>query len=327
MLKDSYNRVHDYLRISITGKCNFRCTYCMPYDLPHGFFASSQKMTAEEIDEIVNVFVQLGVKKIRLTGGEPLLRKDAKEIIYRLSKYPVELAITTNGVLIGEYEDVFDKAVIQSVNVSLDTLKREKFFLITKRDSFHLVLKNIYRLLDDGFQVKINVVVMKGVNENELSDFVRWTKNFPLHVRFIEFMPFTGNRWSREKVYSSHEILEDIGTEFSCIRLADEKHSTAKTYKVLGHTGTFGVINTLSSPFCGDCNRMRLTADGKLRNCLFSKSETDLLTALRKGEDIVPLIMQCVKAKNAERGGQFILEYKDMDAARIENRSMVAIGG
>jgi cyclic pyranopterin phosphate synthase len=299
----------------------------MPYELPKGHFFDSSIMSADEIDEIASVFVKLGVKKIRLTGGEPLLRKDAKEIIYRLSKYPVELAITTNGVLIGEFIDVFDKAIIQSVNVSLDTLKREKFSLITQRDSFPIVMKNIYKLLDDGFQVKINVVVIKGVNENELADFVRWTKNFPLHVRFIEFMPFSGNGWTKEKVYSSHEILDDIGTEFSCVRLSDAEHSTSKSYRVPGHMGTFGIINTLSSPFCGDCNRLRLTADGKLRNCLFSKDETDLLHALRKGEDLVPLIMQCVEAKDKKRGGQFMTGYKNVDASLLENRSMIAIGG
>ncbi len=276
MLTDKFDRIHDYLRISLTDKCNLRCSYCNPVDLPKGYFTGLPRMTAEEIDQIVSVFVKEGVKKIRLTGGEPLVRKDAQEIIERISKYPVKLAISTNGVLIDKYIDIFHRAGIRSVNVSLDSLKREKFFAITKRDEFNRILNNIYLLLRHDFHVKINVVVMKGMNDNELNDFVTWTKDFPLHVRFIEFMPFAGNEWSREKVFAYHQMLDQISTQYEFMKLHDSKHDTDKKYSVPGHQGSFAVISTMSQPFCGGCNRMRLTTDGKMKNCLSQKAKNFL---------------------------------------------------
>ena len=327
MLADKFNRVHDYLRISLTDKCNLRCSYCNPVDMPKGYFAGLPRMTAEEIDQIVSVFVIEGVKKIRLTGGEPLVRKDAREIIGRLSKYPVELAISTNGVFIHEYLDTFKQAGIKSVNVSLDSLNREIFFFITKRDEFNRIMDNIHLLLLHDFHVKINVVVMKNINDNELIDFIEWTRDFPLHVRFIEFMPFAGNQWSREKVFSYHEILKLISLNFDFLKLPDEKHDTAKKYFVPNHKGTFAIISTMSEPFCNGCNRMRLTTDGKMKSCLFSKSEVDILGALRNGLDIVPLIKQCVSDKEEFLGGQFTSVSENVDASKINNRSMINIGG
>ncbi|MEO6833575.1 MAG: GTP 3',8-cyclase MoaA [Chitinophagaceae bacterium] len=327
MLVDKFDRVHDYLRISLTDKCNLRCSYCNPVDLPKGYFAGAARMTAEEIDQIVSVFVKEGVRKIRLTGGEPLVRKDAQEIIERLSKYPVELAISTNGVLVEKYIDVFKSAGIKSVNVSLDSLTREKFFAITKRDEFNRILDNIYLLLRHDFRVKINVVVMKGVNENELTDFVALTKHLPLHVRFIEFMPFAGNEWSRERVFSYQEMLDQISSKFDFMKMYDSNHDTDKKYSVPGHDGTFAIISTITQPFCGGCNRMRLTTDGKMKNCLFSKSEMDILGALRNGLDIVPLIKQCVWMKEEKLGGQIKTMDESFDSSKINNRSMINIGG
>lgn len=327
MLTDKFNRVHDYLRISLTDKCNLRCTYCNPIDLPKGYFKGLPRMTAEEIDQIVSVFVKEGVKKIRLTGGEPLVRNDAQEIIERISKYPVELAISTNGVLVDKYIDIFKYAGIQSVNVSLDSLTRDKFFAITKRDEFNRIMDNIYLLLQHDFRVKINVVVMKGVNDDELNDFITWTKHLPVHVRFIEFMPFAGNEWSREKVFSYQEILGHISKEYTFMKLEDAKHDTDKKYFVPGHDGTFAIISTMTQPFCGGCNRMRLTTDGKMKNCLFSKSEMDILGALRKGMDITPLIKQCVWMKDEKLGGQFNTMDEKLDTSKINNRSMIHIGG
>lgn len=327
MLTDKFNRVHDYLRISLTDKCNLRCAYCNPINLPKGYFKGLPRMTAEEIDQIVSVFVKEGVKKIRLTGGEPLVRKDAQEIIERLSKYPVELAISTNGVLVDKYINVLKSAGIKSLNVSLDSLTREKFFAITRRDEFNRILDNIYLLLRHDFRVKINVVVMKGVNDDELNDFIAWTKHLPVHVRFIEFMPFAGNEWSREKVFSYQEMLDHISKEYKFMKLQDAKHDTDKKYFVPGHDGTFAVISTMTQPFCGGCNRMRLTTDGKMKNCLFSKSEMDILSALRKGMDITPLIKQCVWMKEEKLGGQFNTTDEKLDTSKINNRSMIHIGG
>lgn len=327
MLTDKFNRVHDYLRISLTDKCNLRCSYCNPVDMPKGYFAGMPRMTAEEIDHIVSVFVNEGVKKIRFTGGEPLVRKDAGEIIERLSVYPVELAVSTNGFLVNEYLDRFKQAGVKSVNVSLDSLNREVFFSITKRDGFNRIMDNIQLLLKHNFQVKINVVVMRNINDHELVDFVRWTKDWPLHVRFIEFMPFTGNQWTEEKVLSYHEMLQLISSGFDFLKLPDGKHDTSKKYFVPDHKGTFAFISTMSEPFCGGCNRMRLTTDGKMKNCLFSASEVDLLSALRKGQDIIPLIRQCVSDKKESLGGQFTSIYKSMDISKLSNRSMIDIGG
>lgn len=327
MLKDRFGRIHDYLRISITDKCNLRCTYCNPVDLPKGYFSGFNKMTAEEIEKIAAVFVDQGVKKIRLTGGEPLVRKDAKNIIERLSKYPVELAITTNGVFVDEYLDTFKAAGINSVNVSLDSLNRKMFFEITGRDEFERVKQNIDLLLDNGFHVKVNSVIIKGKNEQEIPDFIEWTRNVPVHIRFIEFMPFTGNDWSGRKIFSYQNILELISSHFDFIKLPDEKHETAKKYLVPGNKGTFAVISTMTQPFCGDCNRLRLTTDGKMKNCLFSIKETDLLGALRAEEDIVPLIRQCLFQKEEKMGGQFTTSIENIDASAIHNRSMINIGG
>ena len=327
MLADNYNRVHDYLRISLTDKCNLRCTYCCPVDLPRGYFAGSKKLSADEIDYITSVFVKEGVKKIRLTGGEPLIRKDANEIIERLSKYPVELAITTNGVFVHEFIETFKQAGIHSVNVSLDSLIKEKYFAISQRDEFERVTGNIILLLKNNFHVKVNVVVMKNVNHDEILDFVEWTKNQPVHVRFIEFMPFAGNQWRNEKVFSHKEILELISCKYDFIKLTDEKKDTAKKYFAPKHQGTFAIISTMSEPFCDGCNRMRLTTDGKMKNCLFSKGEVDILGALRNGEDILPLIKKCIGEKEKALGGQFTAVYKNTDSEKIKNRSMINIGG
>ena len=327
MLVDSYNRIHNYLRISLTDKCNLRCTYCNPVDLPRGYFAGASRMTADEIDKITSVFVSEGVKKIRLTGGEPLVRKDVGEIIDRLSKYPVELAITTNGVFVHEFIEIFKKAGIQAVNVSLDSLDKEKNFRITLRDEFDRVTRNISLLLENNFQVKVNVVVMKKVNDDEILNFIEWTKHHPVHVRFIEFMPFADNQWSDAKVFSYKEILDLISSKYHFDKLRNDKNDTAKSYIVPGHRGTFSIISTMSEPFCSSCNRMRLTTDGKLKNCLFSTSEMDLLKALRNGEDILPLIKACVGNKYAALGGQFTNALENTDASKICNRRMIDIGG
>ncbi|HKZ66984.1 MAG TPA: GTP 3',8-cyclase MoaA [Chitinophagaceae bacterium] len=326
MIIDSYNRIHNYLRISLTDNCNLRCFYCMPEE-DYEFTPASRLMQLHEIETLGKIFVGLGVNKIRLTGGEPLVRKDAKEIILALSKLPVKLTLTTNATRLHEFANTLEEANIKSLNISLDTLQPEKFQLVTRRDQFKLVYDNIQLMMSRGFHVKVNMVVMKGLNENELNDFVEWTKHEPVHVRFIEFMPFTGNRWTSNKVFSYHEMLEVITEKYQIIRLQDDKHDTAKGYQVPGHQGTFSVISTMSEPFCGDCNRMRLTADGKLKNCLFSKAETDLLTAFRKGEDVIPLIHQCIRSKAKELGGQFTTDFEHLHAEDINNRSMITIGG
>jgi len=291
------------------------------------FTPASQLMQVNEIRQLAEIFVKEGVKKIRLTGGEPLVRKDAAEIILTLSELPVNLTITTNGTRLHDFVDVLKRANISSINISLDTLQEDRFRLITRREQFNVVMNNIRMMIDNGFHVKVNVVVMKGLNDSEINDFVEWTRNEPVHIRFIEFMPFEGNRWTSNKVFTLQEMLDVIAEKYLFIRLNNEVHDTAKKFSVPGHAGTFAVISTMTENFCGDCNRMRLTADGKLKNCLFSRSETDLLGALRNGKDVVPLIHSNIMRKAKELGGQFSNDFEHIDASEISNRSMITIGG
>lgn len=326
MIVDAHHRIHNYLRISLTDACNFRCFYCMPNEevevTPY-----SKLMSKNEIVSLAKTFIKLGVNKIRLTGGEPLVRKDVAEIIEELSLLNVTLTMTTNGVLIHKYIDVLKKANIQSINVSLDTLNAEKFLLLTKRNQFEQVKNNIELLLQNNFSVKVNVVAMKGINDDEINSFVFWTKDQPIHVRFIEFMPFTANQWHHEKVISYKEILNIVSEKFDFIKLVDDKNDTTKKYKIVGHQGTFSIISTMTAPFCSTCNRIRLTADGKLKNCLFSKTETDLLFALRNNKNIEALIHGNFLNKEKELGGQLLSDFTKVDTSILENRSMISIGG
>jgi cyclic pyranopterin phosphate synthase len=291
------------------------------------FTPASRLMQPDEIEAIAKIFVSQGVNKIRLTGGEPLVRKDAADIIMRLSKLPVNLTITTNGTRLHEFADVLKAAGVKSLNISLDTLNAEKFNLMTRRNQFEKVYENIQLMIKKGFHVKVNMVVIKNLNHDEILDFVRWTKDEPVHVRFIEFMPFTGNKWENEKVFPLQQILETVSAEFDVLPLEKEKHETAKKYIVPGHKGTFAIISTMSAPFCSDCNRMRLTADGKMKNCLFSQTETDLLTPFRNKVDILPLIYQSIKDKKKALGGQFTTDTANIQTDKINNRSMITIGG
>jgi cyclic pyranopterin phosphate synthase len=326
MIIDKFNRVHDYLRISLTDNCNLRCFYCMPEE-EYEFTPASKLMQANEIEALAKIFVAEGVNKIRLTGGEPLVRKDAADIILRLSKLPVSLSLTTNATRLHHFIDVLEQANIKSINISLDTLQSDKFNLITRRDQFAQVMANINTLVEKGVHVKVNVVVMKGLNDMELIDFVEWTKYIPVHVRFIEFMPFNGNRWTSNKVFTWQQMLGEIEKEYSVLPLHNDVHDTAKKYIVPGHAGTFAVISTMTSPFCGGCNRMRLTADGKMKNCLFSKEETDLLTTFRTGGNVLPLIQQSIGSKAEALGGQFTTDFEHIHTEDIHNRSMITIGG
>jgi len=326
MLFDSHNRIHNYLRISLTDSCNFRCNYCMP-DEDTPCMSRAQRMTPDEIVAISEVFVGLGVHKIRLTGGEPLVRAEFSEILNRLAQLPVELTLTTNGALLHRHVDELQACGVQSVNISMDSLQEELFNRIVQRKQFRQVWNNLLLMLERGFGVKVNVVVMAGVNDGEINDFIRLTKAMPLHVRFIEFMPFSGNQWSNEKVITAAEMLVSACQEFDVVKLLDEPHATAKKFKAVGHTGTFAFITTMSDQFCGECNRMRLTADGKMKNCLFGKEETDLLGTLRRGEDIVPLIRESLQRKHAALGGQMPLDHTQVNADMIKNRSMIRIGG
>lgn len=327
MLSDQFGRSHNYLRISLTDRCNFRCTYCMPDDRPGAYQWLKGLMTADEIVSIAKVFTDLGVTKIRLTGGEPLVRKDAAEIILRLADLPAKLTLTTNGVLVDEFIPVFKKAGIRSLNLSLDSLERSAFHKIVQRDLFDKVMQNIDLLIADNFHLKLNMVVMKGVNDHEIPAFIELTKDIDIHVRFIEYMPFAGNHWELNKVVSEADVLSQAAAYAPFEKLSDDIHSTARAWRAADHKGTFAVISTMTHPFCGSCNRLRLTADGKMKNCLFSATETDLLSILRSGGNLETAVRENVFGKKAARGGQMEGTLEDIVPEEMKNRSMISIGG
>lgn len=290
------------------------------------FLKQKHLMTSDEIFELSKIFVDLGVKKIRLTGGEPTIRKDFGEIVDKISVLPVKTGITTNGLLIDKYLDTIIKANISSINISIDSLKKEKFKTITQRDHFDKVWENIQLCLAHNIHVKLNMVVMKGSNEDEIFDFVNLTKEWPVHVRFIEFMPFDQNNWNKAKVFSNEEAIQMVGDHYPMFKLRDGINDTDKKFGIFGHAGTLCFISTLTDAFCSTCNRMRITADGKMKNCLFGKDETDIITPFRNGENIIPIIENVVMNKHKKLGGQFE-DYKLVDADALENRSMIKIGG
>ena len=328
ILRDSFGREHNYLRISLTEKCNLRCTYCMPES---GVVLSprSQLMTTEEVIEFATLFVKNGVEKIRLTGGEPLLRKDFPEILTAISKLPVQLSITTNAILVDRHIDTFKSCGLRDINVSLDTLNANKFDAITKRDHFSKATNNIELLLQEDFNIKLNVVLMKSFNEDEIIDFINYTRDKNTTVRFIEFMPFDGNAWDKSKLVGYDEVLNVAKAHYpesDLVHLPNEKNFTERNFKIQGYQGSFGVISTVTNPFCDVCNRIRLTANGKLKNCLFSDGETDLLTAHREGKSIEGIIQKAVKKKKAVRAGMTKEEdFKNRN--NHNNRSMITIGG
>lgn len=328
-IKDQFGRKHDYLRISLTERCNLRCVYCMPED---GIELSEKEslMTHEEVISIAKKFVDMGVRKIRLTGGEPLIKKNIEKIIVELTKLPINLGITTNGILLDNYLELFKKSGVKDINISLDTLKREKFNSITRRDYFDRVINNINLYEQNGFNIKINNVLIKGMNEDEMLDFIEFTKNKNVAIRFIEFMPFNGNKWNTEKVVTLNEILAAAEKKYApenIIKLKSKKNGTAKNFQIKGYKGSFGVISTVSNPFCDSCNRIRLTANGRIKNCLFSSTETNLLAPLREGKDLQPFILEGVFHKFKTRGGMASdKDFFDMEK-NSNNRTMIAIGG
>lgn len=329
ILQDSHGRDHAYLRISLVERCNLRCFYCMPAEGIQ-LTPKSHIMTYEEIYDIAKIFVNHGVTKIRLTGGEPLVRKDIPFILEKLATLPVELSITTNAVIIHKFIDTLKLYGVNNINVSLDSLVKEKFNKITLRDHFEIVYSNILLLVKEGFNVKINAVLMKGINDDEIIDFINLTKNLPVSIRFIEFMPFDGNKWDLSKMVSYTEVMTYVNASYpkaDIERLQDAPNDTSKNYKIKGYKGSFAIISSVTNPFCDSCNRLRLTANGQLKNCLFSATESDLLTTLRAGKSIEPIIQKAVQNKLKVRGGMDTLAKLQEPKRHNNNRSMITIGG
>ncbi len=322
-ITDTFGRKHNYLRISVTDRCNLRCFYCMPEE---GIELTEKDhlMSLEEIIAIARQFTELGVDTIRLTGGEPLVRKNFAYLIEELSKLPVTLKLTTNGILLDKYFDLFERIGLKKINISLDSLDQAKALYMTKRDYFPRIMANIEEALKRGFQIKLNIVLIKGVNDAEIKDFVALTRDKNINVKFIEFMPFKGNQWDWSKGVSEEEILKEVSHHFGePQKQQDPAHSTSSNYQVPGFRGSFGVVSTITKPFCEGCNRIRLTADGKMKNCLFATAETDLLTPHRTQADLKPLILEAIKGKKFSRDGMEVMEQSHYE----ENRSMISIGG
>jgi molybdenum cofactor biosynthesis protein A len=321
---DRFGRKHTYLRISLTDRCNLRCFYCMPEDGVE-LTDKANVMTLEEIIGISKVFTGMGVDTIRLTGGEPLIRKNFEFLARELAELGVALKLTTNGIVLDKYLDLFREIGLNRVNISLDTLDKAKSVFITKRDYFDRIMSNIRKAIDYDFNIKLNIVLIKGVNDMEINDFIGLTKDQNIGVKFIEFMPFKGNNWDWDKGVSKDTILETVHSKFGEIeKLKDPKNSTSANYKVKGFTGSFGIVSTITNPFCAGCNRIRLTADGKMKNCLFATSEADLLSPFREGKNLDKIILESIKEKKFSRDGM----DEEMDAGHYEqNRSMISIGG
>ncbi len=327
MLTDNFGRNHNYLRISLTDACNFRCTYCMPQE-DISFMPHKDLMQPNEIFELARIFVALGVNKIRLTGGEPLLRKDFAQIVELLATLPVELTLTTNAARLHLHLPTLLAAKVKTINISLDTLQAARFLAITQRNEFAKVWANIEAALAAGLAVKLNVVLMRGHNDDEILDFVALTSHLNISVRFIEFMPFAANAWADEKVFSAAEILAKIDQYYpEIIALPLPPNTTSRNYQLPNHKGDFGMISSMSQHFCSTCNRLRLTADGKIKNCLFGAYELDILNPFRHGLDISPLITAAVKLKYATLGGQLDTDFHNIDPMQLDNRSMIKIGG
>ncbi|MCE5193890.1 MAG: GTP 3',8-cyclase MoaA [Nitrospiraceae bacterium] len=283
-LKDRFNRVIDYMRISITDRCNLRCVYCMPSE---GINPIEHKdiLSYEEIIRVIKAAVELGVKKIRITGGEPLARKDVTSLTSEIKKIAgiEDLSITTNGILLEKYAQALADSGVDRVNVSLDTLKPERYKEITRLGDINVVFKGLEAARKAGLlPIKINMIPIRNINADEIQDFARLTIDRDCHVRFIEFMPFGKDGfWSPEKYVPCNEIMSEVEKIGRITPVKVRKNGPSKYFRIENAKGVVGFISAITHHFCEECNRLRLTADGKLRPCLFSETEIDLKPALR----------------------------------------------
>ncbi len=283
-LIDSYGRVHRDLRISVTDRCNFRCTYCMPEEGMQ-WLPRSEILTFEEIERIARLMVErFGIDSIRLTGGEPTMRAHLPVLIGKLAALGVDLALTTNGATLRASAHDLRAAGLERINVSLDTFRHDRFVEITRRDDLDKVLDGIDAAIEAGLSpVKLNVVVMRGVNDDEILDFARFGRDKGVAVRFIEFMPLEAEHWwTSDAVVTLREIVDRVTAEFPAEPVAQGNDPAAR-WRYVDGAGEFGVIASVTEAFCGSCDRVRLTADGKFRNCLFALDEHDLRAAIRNG--------------------------------------------
>jgi cyclic pyranopterin phosphate synthase len=324
---DGHGRAIRDLRLSVTDKCNFRCQYCMPADgLP--WLERAAVLRFEEIERLVRIFASMGVTDLRLTGGEPLVRRDFPRLVAMLARIDGvhDLSMTTNGYLLERDAAALVAAGVNRVNVSIDSLQRDRFFQMTRRDSLPQVMRGLEALAahPEVHPIKINAVALRGFTEQEAIPFAEFARSSAFQVRFIEFMPLDGDQaWSQDQVLTGEELRAIIDAVYPLEELPREPSATARVFRFREGTGQLGFINPVSEPFCSDCNRVRLTADGKLRTCLFSINETDLREPLRTGasdDDIAEIIRDAVWRKELKHhvGEKGFLQPP---------RSMSAIGG
>jgi cyclic pyranopterin phosphate synthase len=327
-LVDSFGRVHSDLRISVTDRCNIRCFYCMPAENVR-FKPREEILTFEEIERFVRVVAPMGVGKLRLTGGEPLVRQGLAGLVARLAAVPGirDIALTTNGILLAEQAADLKAAGLKRLNVSLDALSADKFKRITRREGLDRVLAGIFAAQRAGFRkIKLNAVAIRGLTEDEIVPLATFSRRHGLELRFIEYMPLDADgNWDNEQVLSGEEIVRVLTEEVAPLDPlpSDDPSQPATDYRYRDGQGTVGFINPVTQPFCGRCNRLRLTAEGKLRNCLFSIAEWDARTLLREGgsdAELARLVRGCVGAKKAGHG-------INSDEFVRPDRAMYQIGG
>jgi len=284
-LRDGHGRPIRDVRVSVTDRCNFRCQYCMPAEgLP--WIERAGVLTFEELERLVALLARMGVRDLRLTGGEPLVRRDFPRLAAMLRPHVDDLSVTTNGFLLERDAAALVEAGINRFNVSLDSLQRDRFFEMTRRDALPRVLRGLEHLatFPEAHPIKVNAVAMRGFTEAEVLPFARFAREHPYEVRFIEFMPLDADHaWSKDRVLTGEEIRAAIDAQYPLEAEPREPGATARVYRFADGRGRIGFINPVSEPFCGDCDRIRITADGKLRTCLFSLNETDLRATLRSG--------------------------------------------
>ena len=337
MLRDTYNRPINDLRISVTDRCNFRCTYCMPLD-EYEWLEKSEVLSFEEITRLARLFVQLGVEKIRLTGGEPMARRDLDKLIAKLSalENAPELCLTTNGSLLSDKASALKAAGLQRINVSLDSLKPDRFREITKRGDLNKVLDGLFAAKQCGLSpIKINAVIERGVNDDEILDLVAFSRQHGFALRFIEFMDVgNANGWQSDKIVSKREIIDTIHAQFPLREIGRDKGSAPSVdYEFADGGGDIGVIASVSEPFCSSCTRARVTADGKFVTCLFSNTGYNLKALLRNGtsDDEALAVLSRIWGKRNDRYSEERLAalqspagYDPKDHKKIE---MISLGG
>ena len=329
-LKDSYNRTIRDLRVSVTDRCNFRCFYCLPHGEPP-IAPKEQMLSYEETEYVCDIFVELGIEKIRLTGGEPMMRRDIETIISKLAvlkaKGLLDLALTTNGYFLPDRAQSLKEAGLDRITISLDSLKRDVFKQMTGVDVLDRVLSGIEAAKQAGLQpIKINAVIVRGHNEDEVADFAAFAREHDVKMRFIEFMPLdSGHEWAREQVVSGREIRERINDRFPLVPVdAFRGSETSSRYRFAdGAPGEIGIIAPVTEPFCGACSRIRLTADGQIRTCLFSTIEHSLRDVVRTGAtrpEIIDFIETVVMKKEPRH-------YINDPGFVAPSRTMSFIGG